>query len=174
MWEYEHSDELYHHGVKGMKWGVRKKYRNSDGSLNEKGVKKYAKKGYAKDSMDSNISTAGKVWDAYTGAHKIDASIQYDSSSKKANRERAESYVKDLSDRKNAPASQKVQKGLNASAKIMAKVGSAYLQDQLFFGGMGTKAVKAGAKYAANAAANKMFNTAIIDKNGKVIYRYNS
>lgn len=32
--------ELYHHGVKGMKWGVRR-YQNSDGSLTGAGRKRY-------------------------------------------------------------------------------------------------------------------------------------
>lgn len=168
------ENELYHHGVKGMKWGVRKKYRNSNGSLNAKGVKKYAKKGYAQDSIRSNRSTSGKVYDAYTGAHKIDADIRYDSSSKKANKQRAEQYLEDRAKRRNAPTSEKINKGLKTSAKILAKVGSAYLEDQLFFGGIGTSAVKAGSKYVANSIANKMFNTAIIDKNGKIIHRYNS
>lgn len=36
------NSELYHHGVKGMKWGVRR-YQNADGSLTEAGKKRAAK-----------------------------------------------------------------------------------------------------------------------------------
>lgn len=34
------NDELYHHGVKGQKWGVRR-YQNPDGTLTEEGKKRY-------------------------------------------------------------------------------------------------------------------------------------
>ena len=32
--------ELYHYGVKGMKWGVRR-YQRKDGSITEDGAKRY-------------------------------------------------------------------------------------------------------------------------------------
>lgn len=35
------NDELMHYGIKGQKWGVRR-YQNSDGSLTDKGKKRYA------------------------------------------------------------------------------------------------------------------------------------
>lgn len=41
MREYSAS-ELYHHGIKGQKWGIRR-FQNEDGSLTEEGRKRYAK-----------------------------------------------------------------------------------------------------------------------------------
>lgn len=35
-----YGDELYHHGVKGMKWGIRR-YQNEDGTLTDAGKKRY-------------------------------------------------------------------------------------------------------------------------------------
>ena len=39
-YEIIYSDELAHHGILGMKWGVRR-YQNSDGSLTKEGLKRY-------------------------------------------------------------------------------------------------------------------------------------
>ena len=40
MWTYVSAHELYHHGIKGMRWGVRR-YQNSDGTLTNAGRKRY-------------------------------------------------------------------------------------------------------------------------------------
>lgn len=40
MNDYLKTEELYHHGIKGQKWGIRR-YQNADGTLSEEGKKHY-------------------------------------------------------------------------------------------------------------------------------------
>lgn len=62
-------NELMHYGVPGMRWGHRR-YQNSNGTLNDKGIKKYAKK-------------------------QIEADIRESSSTKKQNEASAKKYISD-------------------------------------------------------------------------------
>jgi hypothetical protein len=52
-----YNNELYHHGVKGQKWGIRR-FQNKDGSLTPAGIKRYqsdlnkrANKGISRDDL---------------------------------------------------------------------------------------------------------------------------
>ena len=71
------NNYLAHHGVMGMKWGVRR-YQNEDGSLTAAGRKKYAKRLYKQ--LKKTSYTFGKG----TPSHKALNSIYYDKNRIKA------------------------------------------------------------------------------------------
>lgn len=54
------NNELYHHGVKGMRWGVRR-YQNKDGSLTSAGKKRYDNDQTKKKLSSINSRTAAKI-----------------------------------------------------------------------------------------------------------------
>lgn len=55
-------DELFHHGVKGQKWGIRR-FTNKDGSLTEEGKKHY--------NVDNTASVVGRALFNSTSGQKL-------------------------------------------------------------------------------------------------------
>lgn len=68
--DYLELHELYHHGIKGQKWGVRR-FQNEDGSLTEAGKKKVYKNNdkIAKTALGVAGAAGGAVGGIFLGKH---------------------------------------------------------------------------------------------------------
>ena len=56
-WSYTRQGELYHHGIKGQKWGVRR-FQNKDGSLTPAGEKRYDESNDGRKMSESKTKEA--------------------------------------------------------------------------------------------------------------------
>lgn len=115
------DSELYHYGVKGMKWGVRKSTRSSDNRAANYSNKQriHDKKFYGKNAVK-----------------RIDK--------KMSKGEGIQSARHDEVKRRERIA--KVKEGSIKAQKALITVGRVYLTDQMFFGGVGTRAAKSAVK----------------------------
>ena len=68
--------ELYHYGVKGMKWGVRR-YQNADGSLTSAGKKK-ARKEYRADNKTAYELGRRATISGHAAAKSMKRTIKYE------------------------------------------------------------------------------------------------
>lgn len=73
-------DELYHYGIKGQKWGVRR-YQNEDGTLTNAGKKRYGttenfEKQYPIDKKKSDISAINSGREAAKNAREINRNLK--------------------------------------------------------------------------------------------------
>lgn len=69
------EDELYHHGVLGMHWGVRR-YQNTDGSLTPAGKAKYGKKVARKYYRINRLQRKAEKTESFKDYRKIQKKIR--------------------------------------------------------------------------------------------------
>lgn len=150
----QYNNELYHYGVKGMKWGVIR-YQNKDGSLNDRGRKRYAKLKRDLESFETEAQLS--YADARGAAQKYrSATSTFDKNRWKQTGENTMNYASE-NDKAADRTVRKIEKmGLTAdrwetTARMKEKAGRDYVKRSMAakVGTIAaTAAVSAGAFYA--------------------------
>lgn len=158
MWEYNHAlldDELAHHGILGMKWGVRR-YQNANGSLTAAGRRR------------NKIASPTKVYKSIKSSSKKLSPSARDTlmfGPKGAER------IADRQERgKSRRYSVNVERARQITTGLLTTAALATVAN-LTASGNGAELVSKGSKAVKNMW-NSQFDSMIVDASGKVIKKY--
>lgn len=120
QWIVVRDDELYHHGIKGQKWGIRR-YQNEDGSLTPEGIKRYGtvenfEKAQKRNKIIRNVAIGTGAAAAVAGGAVLAYNIN---KNRKLDTSRAQSKLKMLGSRELLSA--KEQRALDRGNKSIFK-----------------------------------------------------
>lgn len=184
--------ELQHHGVKGMKWGVRKKkyvtVRQGAKNAQAAGRKAWQETTTANGGKlvgkDKNVAVyknpvamrRGRAAAQTARNDAIKESIKSDKAVNKAERQRVKAEKKQLKADKNRQK-RNSKRGAKAAVTALQVVGTLYSTDVALTGGAMTrtayKSGKAATKNAMNKVGDSLFDYTVLDASGKVLRRYN-